>query len=153
MSKRGMRAKISFMAVAAIAGLVVGYSLLSPSTSKIGHAVPQKDEITKAAPVDSGTDFNEVNLPPDIPISRAKPLHPAVASRGQPQQGPPSDEQVRTLPDRRQPDTPKQEDTEPEVSKAIPANQPKDGSNELKPVEQYEANVESDDDDDDDDDE
>jgi len=152
-SKRGMTAKIRLMAVAAIGGVVVGYSLLSPSTPEIRRAIPVKDEVNKAIPVDSETDFDEVNLPPDTEIRRAKPVHPPVASRRQPQQRLPSDEQVGILPNRRQPDTPKREDTEREVKKAIAGPQPKDGSSELKPVEQYQANVESADDDDDDDDE
>ena len=152
MSKRGMTAKIPLMAVAAIGGVVVGYSLLSPSTPEIRRAIPVKDEVNKAIPVDSETDFDEVNLPPDTEIRRAKPVHLPVASR-QPQQRLPSDEEVGILPNRRQPDTPKREDTEREVKKAIAGPQPKDGSSELKPVEQYQANVESADDDDDDDDE
>ena len=153
MSKRGMTAKIRLMAVAAIGGVVVGYSLLSPSTPEIRRAIPVKDEVNKAIPVDSETDFDEVNLPPDTEIRRAKPVHPPVASRRQPQQRLPSDEQVGILLNRRQPDTPKREDTDREVKQAIAGPQPKDGSSELKPVEQYQANVESADDDDDDDDE
>ena len=150
MSNRGMTAKIPLIAVAAIGGVVVGYSLLSPSTPEIRRAIPVKDEVNKAIPVDSESDFDEVNLPPDTEIRRAKPVHPSVASHRQPQQRLPSDEQVGTLPNPRQPDTPKREDTEPEVKKVIAVPQPKDESSELKPVDQYQANVESDDDDDDD---
>ena len=150
MSKRGMTGKIPLMAVAAIGGVVVGYSLLSTSTPEIRRAIPLKHEVGKTILVDSETDFDEVNLPPDTDIRRANPVHPPVASRRQPQQRLPGDEQVGILPNRRQPDTPKREDTEPEVNKAIAGPQPKDGSSELKPVEQYQANMESDDDDDDD---
>jgi hypothetical protein len=141
------------MAVAAIGGVVVGYSLLSPSTPEIRHAIPVKDEVNKAIPVDSETDFDEVNLPTDTEIRRANPVHPPVASRRQPQQGLPSDEQVGILSNRRQPDTPKREDAEVEVKKAIAVPQPKDESSELKPGDQYQGNVESADDDEDDDDE
>lgn len=140
------------VAAAAIGALVVGYSLRSPSTPEIRGAIPVKDEVNKAILVDSESDFDKVNLPPDTDIRRAKPVHPPVASRRQPQQRLPGDEQVGTSPNRRQPDTPKREDTEPEVKKAIAGPQPKDGSSELKPVEQYQANMESADDDDDDDD-
>src|SRR5262245_50219998 len=148
-----MTAKIPLMAVAAIGGVVVAYSLLRPSTPEIRRAIPVKDAVNKAIPVDSETDFDEVNLPPDTEIRRAKPVQPPVASRRQPQQRLPSDEQVGILPNRLQPDTPKRENTEREVKKAIAGLQPEDRSSELKPVEQYQANMESDDDDDNDDDE
>jgi len=152
-SKRGMTAKLPFMAVAAIGGVVVGYSLLSPSTPQIRRAIPVRDQVNKTIQVDSETDFDAVNLPPDTEIRRANPVHPPVASRRQPQQRLPSDEQVGILPNRRQPDTPGREDAEPEVKKAIAVSGPKDESSELKPVDQYQASGESDDDDDDGDDE
>ena len=85
MSKRGMTAKLPFMAVAAIGGVVVGYSLLSPSTPQIRRAIPVRDQVNKTIQVDSETDFDAVNLPPDTEIRRANPVHPPVASRRQPQ--------------------------------------------------------------------
>ena len=141
------------IAVAAIGGLAVGYGLRSPSTPEIRHAIPVKHEVRKATAVDSETDFDEVNLPPDTEIRREKPVQPRVASRRQAQQRLSNAEQVGILPNHRQPDTPKREATEPEGTQAIAVSQPKDQSSKLDPVDQYQANVESDDDDDDDDDE
>ena len=135
---------------AAIAALVVGYSLRSPSTPEIRDANPVEHDVRKAIQVDSQTDFDEVNLEPDTEIRRATPVHHPLAGRRQPQQRLPSDEHIGILPNPRQPDTPKREDTEPEVKKAIAVPQPKDESSELKPVDQYQAHVESADDDDDD---
>jgi len=141
------------IAVAAICGLVVAYSLRSPRTPEIWHAIPVKHEVRKATAVDSETDFDEVNLPPDTEIRREKPVPPPVASRRQAQQRLSNAEQAGILPNHRQPDTSKREATEPEVTQAIAVSQPKDQSSKLDRVDQYQANVESDDDDDDDDDE
>jgi hypothetical protein len=138
------------IAVAAIGGLVVAYSLHSPSTPEIRHAIPVKHEVRKATAVDSETDFDEVNLPPDTEIRREKPVQLRVAGRRQAQQRLSNAEQVGILPNHRQPDTPKREATEPEVMQAIAVSQPKDQSSKLDPVDQYQANVESDDDDEDD---
>src|SRR5205085_2364088 len=109
--KQAMIIKITpiAIAVAAIGGLAVGYGLRSPSTPEIRHAIPVKHEVRKATAVDSETDFDEVNLPPDTEIRREKPVQPRVTSRRQAQQRLSNAEQVGILPNHRRPDTPKRE--------------------------------------------
>jgi hypothetical protein len=140
------------IAVAAIAGLVVAYSLRTSITPEARRGTPVENEHTKTVLVHSQTDFDEVNSPSVKDVRSANRVLSPVASRPEPRRRPPADEQEEILRNRRVPDTPTREDTQPEVTKAIAVPQPKGGSSEVKPVEQFQATTDSDDDDDEDDD-
>src|ERR1051326_7338374 len=103
------------IAVAAIAGLVVAYSLRTSITPEARRGTPVENEHTKTVLVHSQTDFDEVNSPSVKDVRSANRVLSPVASRPEPRRRPPADEQEEILRNRRVPDTPTREDTQPEV--------------------------------------